>query len=151
MTAIDTIIQSAGTLAEGYEPEALARAFWTYVCEPNDLGAGGLSNTSATGAAQPEMAGPQVLHRTRNRPSEIATRNRPSLSRAAVSSKSSADGTSLGAVIGPAQPHHWGAEAAGTPSTVVRGAVLAEVLCLKRLAGIGGRCRQIFVSATDRG
>jgi DNA processing protein len=42
MTSIDTIIKTAGGLAEAYEPEALARAFWTYITEPNDLVAGGL-------------------------------------------------------------------------------------------------------------
>jgi DNA processing protein len=45
MTTIDTITRTAGILAEGYEPEALARAFWTLICEPNDLIAGELINT----------------------------------------------------------------------------------------------------------
>jgi DNA processing protein len=45
MTTIDTIIKTAGGLAEAYEPEALARAFWTYITEPNDLVAGGLIGT----------------------------------------------------------------------------------------------------------
>jgi hypothetical protein len=34
MTIIETITKMAGTIAEGYEPEALARAFWTLICEP---------------------------------------------------------------------------------------------------------------------
>ena len=45
MTTIDTITKAAGTLAEGYETEALARAFWTLVCAPNDLIAGELITT----------------------------------------------------------------------------------------------------------
>jgi DNA processing protein len=45
MTTIDTITKTVGTPAEAYEPEALARAFWTYVCEPNDLVAGELITT----------------------------------------------------------------------------------------------------------
>jgi DNA processing protein len=45
MTTIDTITKNAGALAEGYEPEAIARAFWTLICEPNDLIAGELINT----------------------------------------------------------------------------------------------------------
>jgi DNA processing protein len=45
MTTIDTITQSAGRLAEGYEPESLARAFWTFATEPNDLVAGELITT----------------------------------------------------------------------------------------------------------
>ena len=45
MTTIDAITKTAGTLAEAYEPEALARAFWTLICEPNDLVAGELITT----------------------------------------------------------------------------------------------------------
>jgi len=45
MTTIDAITKTAGTLAEAYEPEALARAFWTLICEPNDLVAGELIST----------------------------------------------------------------------------------------------------------
>jgi DNA processing protein len=42
MTIIDTITKASGALAEGYDPDALARAFWTYVTEPNDPTAGEL-------------------------------------------------------------------------------------------------------------
>jgi DNA processing protein len=45
MTTIDIITQSAGSLAEAYEPEALARAFWTNITEPNDAIAGELIAT----------------------------------------------------------------------------------------------------------
>src|ERR1700744_5006505 len=61
MTTIDTITQSAGTLAEGYEPEALARAFWTLICEPSDLVAGELTNTlGPVEALEVAMGAPEV-------------------------------------------------------------------------------------------
>lgn len=37
MTTIETIMQSAGNLAEAYEPDAHAGAFGTYACESGDL------------------------------------------------------------------------------------------------------------------
>jgi DNA processing protein len=61
MTTIDTITKDAGNLAEGYEPGALARAFWTYITEPNDPIAGELIATlGAIEALDVAMGTPDV-------------------------------------------------------------------------------------------
>jgi len=61
MTTIETITNSAGSLADGYEPEVLARAFWTLICEPNDLVAGELIATlGAIEALEVAMGTPEV-------------------------------------------------------------------------------------------
>lgn len=61
MTTIDTITKTGGSLAEAYEPEALARAFWTLICEPNDLVAGELIATlGAIEALDAAMGSPEV-------------------------------------------------------------------------------------------
>lgn len=61
MTIIDTITQHAGTLAERYEPAALARAVWTLVAEPNNLTAGELIATRGpVDALETAMSSPEV-------------------------------------------------------------------------------------------
>jgi DNA processing protein len=61
MTIIDKITSEAGTLANAYEPEALARAFWTHVTEPEDTVAGELIATlGAIEALDVAMGTPEV-------------------------------------------------------------------------------------------
>jgi DNA processing protein len=61
MTTIDKITREAGPLANAYEPEALARAFWTHVTEPADTVAGELIATlGAIGALDVAIGTPEV-------------------------------------------------------------------------------------------